>query len=118
MTRRKATHAEINEAFIAARARLGRAMTIEEIHAIDRDMECVVERDELLVDSSRTDGAIMPTGILVRARAAGCWASVDIATLDRDSLLRWLRSRGGENLLAENCVLLLLGHKPEQVAAL
>lgn len=50
-------------------------------------------------------------GIYVRAK--GCderIGSYDIAELDRDSLLRFLRSRGGDNEWAENVVLVLLGH--------
>ena len=39
------------------------------------------------------------------------YGSYDIATLDRDSLFRWLRSRGGSNPWAENIVAVLLGHK-------
>lgn len=54
-----------------------------------------------------------PTAIFVRAvDGEGKWHSADIVTLDRDSLIRWLRSRGGKNLLAENVVLVLLGHEP------
>jgi hypothetical protein len=34
----------------------------------------------------------------------------DIAELDRDSLRRWLR-QGGSNPIAENTVLILLGHE-------
>lgn len=52
------------------------------------------------------------TGIFVRAQTpAGKWISADIWQLDRRSLHRWLRSRGGRNLWAENCVLSLLGHE-------
>jgi hypothetical protein len=51
------------------------------------------------------------TGIYVRAQnEAGAFGSFDIAHLDRDSLHTWLRSRGGENLWAENVVMTLLGH--------
>lgn len=61
------------------------------------------------VDIARHDIGV--TGIYVRAvNVAGMWNSVDIAELERDSLHRWLRSRGGVNLFAENCVLVLLGH--------
>jgi len=50
------------------------------------------------------------TGIYVRAKNAdGHWGNADIAEIDRVSLFRWLRSRGGENLWAENTVMLLLG---------
>lgn len=52
------------------------------------------------------------TRIFLRARTdAGHWVSCDIGELDRDSLHRWLRSRGGKNLYAENVVLVLLGHE-------
>ena len=50
------------------------------------------------------------TGIMVRALVDGLPESVDIARLDRQSLLDWLRSRGGDNDFAEHVVLLLLGH--------
>lgn len=36
--------------------------------------------------------------------------AIDIAFLDRQSLLDWLQSRGGNNPWAENTVLLMLGH--------
>lgn len=53
------------------------------------------------------------TGIYVRAmNAAGKWESVDMARLDRESLIQWMRSRGGDNKLAESLVLLLLDHEP------
>lgn len=64
---------------------------------------------ELKVDPARKDAD--STGIYVRAKNGDEWGSFDIADLDRDSLHSWLRSRGGENLWAENCVLLLLGHE-------
>jgi hypothetical protein len=51
------------------------------------------------------------TGIFVRVEHNGTFASVDIAHLDRDSLMAWLRSRGGDNPWAENTVAILLGHK-------
>lgn len=52
-----------------------------------------------------------PTQIFVRAQGEdGTWHSVDIACLDRESLLRWLRSRGGSNEWAESVVLILLKH--------
>jgi hypothetical protein len=53
------------------------------------------------------------TGIYVRAEYEGAWANADIAHLDRDSLMAWLRSRGGDNPWAENTVAILLGHGPE-----
>lgn len=53
-------------------------------------------------------------GIPIRAirTSIGAWDAVDIAHLDRSSLVLWLRSRGGSNLWAENTVLVLLGHPP------
>lgn len=52
------------------------------------------------------------TGIYVRAqKPAGGYGNFDIAELERESLLAWLRSRGGANLWAENTVLILLGHE-------
>jgi hypothetical protein len=51
------------------------------------------------------------TGIYVRAIVDGMPRSVDIACLDTESLLGWLRSRGGSNPWAEHVVLMLLGHR-------
>lgn len=65
---------------------------------------------EYLVDPQRHD-ITRDTGIYVRAKLGDKWGSYDIAELDAKSLLAWLRSRGGENRWAENCVGLLLGHK-------
>lgn len=65
---------------------------------------------ELNVDNARFK-QFGETGIFVRAKnSAGTWGAFDIADLDRDSLHEWLRSRGGENLWAENTVMILLGH--------
>jgi len=50
------------------------------------------------------------TGIYVRAWDVRGVHSVDIAALDRESLLTFLRSRGGDNKFAEDCVGILLGH--------
>ena len=63
---------------------------------------------ELYVDADRLGE--MDTGIYVRAKHGDKWDSFDIAALDAPSLLKWLRSRGGENKWAENCVGILLGH--------
>lgn len=63
---------------------------------------------------------VLPTGILVKAKAQhlrtgeDMYINADIMWLTRDSLLAWLRSRGGSNPWAENVVLLLLDHEPEQ----
>ena len=57
------------------------------------------------------------TGIFVRAvhrKVDGDkFISCDIVCLTRESLFSWLRSRGGNNPWAENCVALLLGHHHE-----
>jgi hypothetical protein len=51
------------------------------------------------------------TGIFVRAKGEdGRWRSVDIAWLTKQSLLSFLKSRGGDNPWAENTVGILLGH--------
>jgi hypothetical protein len=64
---------------------------------------------DLRIDPARTH--LPATGICVRALGAGVkYDSVDIAHLDKTSLWQWLRSRGGENMWAENVVALLLGH--------
>lgn len=64
--------------------------------------------NDLNVDPARAQ--IPETGIYVRAKKDDRWGSHDIAHLDRKSLYEWLRSRGGDNLWAENTVLILLGH--------
>jgi hypothetical protein len=53
------------------------------------------------------------TGINVRARnSLGGWEWIDVAALNKPSLLEWLKSKGGDNLYAENVVGILLGHGP------
>ena len=62
-------------------------------------------------DQSRV--GTMETGIFVRAQDVnGKWISCDIGELTRGSLLDWLRSRGGDNQFAENCIGQLLGYGP------
>jgi hypothetical protein len=51
------------------------------------------------------------TGIYVRAMREGQWTTVDIAELDRESLLAWI-DRGGEGF-ARRVVLAILGHLQE-----
>lgn len=63
---------------------------------------------ELKVDSKRLKQ--FETGIFVRATLDGKWGSYDIADLEKESLLDWLRSRGGDNPWAEDVVGILLGH--------
>ncbi|MBN3951944.1 MAG: hypothetical protein HWQ38_37960 [Nostoc sp. NMS7] len=51
------------------------------------------------------------THIYVRAQHPdGGWETVEISLLDKPSLLSWLKSMGGDNRIAENCVGALLGH--------
>lgn len=64
----------------------------------------------LLVDPDRRSYA--STGYYVRARDNDKPVNADISELDRDSLIHWLRSRGGANEWAEDVVLGLLGHPP------
>jgi len=52
------------------------------------------------------------TGFYCRAMNGDKWVSADIAELDRDSLRAFLRSRGGENLWAENIIAGLFRHEP------
>lgn len=63
---------------------------------------------ELLVDSSRINYG--NTGIFVRAKNGAHYGSFDICELEKDSLLEWLRSRGGDNKYAEDVVGIILGH--------
>lgn len=51
------------------------------------------------------------TGIYTRAIGRdGRWDSFDIAELDRDSLVRFIRSRGEVSTWAVHLVLIMLGH--------
>ena len=53
----------------------------------------------------------MKTGIFIRFETIkGHWESLDIADkrIPDSTILTWLRSRGGKNIWAENCVMLLL----------
>lgn len=61
--------------------------------------------------SNRAKG-VPDTGIKVIGQLSDGSASksYDIKYLDRDSLSRWLRSRGGKNELAEDVVRHMLGH--------
>lgn len=69
---------------------------------------------DLLVDKERA-GHFGETGILVRAKVGDRWGNADIADLDAVSLIRWLRSRDGENVWAESVVFMLLGHSSEDI---
>jgi hypothetical protein len=77
-----------------------------------QDRDDAKELIEYRTEPSREAKAV-GTGILVRARSntTGKFGNFDIAELNSDSLLRWLRSSGGKNLWAENTVALILGHQ-------
>jgi hypothetical protein len=69
------------------------------------------DKMELKIDPVRFKSpGLNKTGIYVRATNGIVWGSYDIVHLDAPSLLSWLRSRGGENVWAENTVGALLGH--------
>lgn len=64
------------------------------------------------VDPERAAKMYGETGIHVRAvDHEGRWGPFDIAELKKESLARWLRSRGGANAIAEKLVLYLMGHE-------
>lgn len=64
---------------------------------------------KLHVDPSRI--GLGESGIYIRAVGPeGKWGTFDIVDLDKESLLTWLRSRGGDNPWAEDVVGILLGH--------
>lgn len=76
-----------------------------------------VLREPLYIDDARAGEQYRDlTGIYVRAKTTdtdeqpGQWVNADIAQLDRESLVRWLRSRGDGESFAESVVLSLLGH--------
>lgn len=64
--------------------------------------------EELKVDKKRI--GFGETGIFIRAKKDNKWGSYDISELTKESLLSWLKSRGGDNKWAENAVGILLGH--------
>lgn len=67
--------------------------------------------DEQRYAEAEAQGSVDPTGIFVRAQRSGHWGSYDIFVLTKDSLMTWLRSRGGDNPWAESTVAILLGHE-------
>ena len=76
--------------------------------------ESKMENMDLILDPERVKNKKMwgDTGIYVRVYDVEDkkWTSADIVLLHRDSLLRWLKSRGGDNPWAEDVVGILLGH--------
>jgi hypothetical protein len=67
---------------------------------------------DLLTDPRRIGRYQETTGISVRARGPTGIDTFDLAELTRESVISWLRSRGGENLWAEDVALILMGHGP------
>ena len=66
---------------------------------------------KLKIDPQRV--GIGSTGIFVRAQDdEGRWLAADIVELDKESLLAFLKYRGGDNIWAESTCLILLGHQP------
>lgn len=80
------------------------------------DAPKISSQPPLLVDPAReSKRALMniSTGIYVRAKEgprSTKFVNADLYSLDKTSLLTWLKSRGGDNEWAENTVLILLGH--------
>jgi hypothetical protein len=63
---------------------------------------------DLKIDPQRAADYPDSTGYYVRAvNDNGAWLSSDISTLDRDSLLAWLRA---DPMRAESVLLKLMGH--------
>ncbi len=60
---------------------------------------------------SQDAGDLAHSGVFVRARFGQSYDAYEIEVLDKESLLAWLKSRGGDNPWAENTVCILLGHK-------
>lgn len=75
-----------------------------------------MSQKELRVDPERLKayhqaGGDASSGVFVRAKdKTGRWGSYDFVVLDKESLLSWLRSRGGDNPWAEDVLGILLGH--------
>lgn len=66
----------------------------------------------LVADISRTKN-YEESGVYVRAKVGERWENVDAVYLTKESLLEWLRSRGGDNPWAEEFICMLLGHRRE-----
>ena len=66
--------------------------------------------DLIVMESRWLENKKLETGIFVRALTPDGYKSVDIALLTPESLLKWLKSSGGNNPLAENAVGMLLAH--------
>jgi len=76
---------------------------------------CTLAMTELKIDPKRLRmwRFEVPEIVVGALDERGRYLAVDITCLDRESLLKWLRYRGGDNPRAENTVLALLGHQTE-----
>jgi hypothetical protein len=65
---------------------------------------------KLVVDRGRS--RMPPTNVPIRAwdPVDQEWCTTDISYLNKASLLTWLKSRDGDNKLAEDLVGILMGH--------
>lgn len=71
--------------------------------------------EQLKTDPHRIGRHQDATGIYVKAKGPQGFDTFDIAELSRESLIAWLRSRGGANDWAENVVLILLGYPAKPI---
>lgn len=85
---------------------MGEVADVDEPLTVDLVRQRSLRFSGLFVESGR----LIRTGIFIRAKSEEGWEAVDIAVLDKKSLLRFLRARGGKNVWAENVVGILLGH--------
>lgn len=78
----------------------------------EAQVELLIDEDRLKRVEAVGEHEASPTGIYIRAKhpTTNKWMSVDIYVLQKDSLLTWLKSRGGDNKWAEDTVGILLGH--------
>jgi len=74
---------------------------LAEIHLLPEDAALVIDEQRLDMGS---------TEIYIRVKHDGSWGTFDIYELEKESLLLWLQSRGGNNPWAEDTVGILLGH--------
>ena len=89
----------------------GRGFKSHQVHFERRGRTMSAEIMTYKIDESREPSLSEATGIYIRAqRPDGRFDSVDIGVLTKDSLLDWLRSRGGSNPWAENTIGILLMH--------
>jgi hypothetical protein len=69
---------------------------------------------DLIIDPERLAKYPDRTGIYIRATLDGKWETCDLIHLTKESVVQWLKSRGGDNKWAEDTVLILLGHERDK----